>query len=137
MTTESVGTTASGRSRGLGASGFETDPNVNEHARIYTRRMGMRKSPGRGLPRARRAVVAVLMVLISALTLSACGSSDSDPSPSAASEASLLGPSDFEKYPEDSVERDLLEYWSNLQFRSWADVATYYDPRFRDFVGTT
>ena len=34
------------------------------------------------------------------------------------------------------MDRTFLEYWSNLQFQSWADVAAYYDPRFRKFVGT-
>jgi hypothetical protein len=48
----------------------------------------------------------------------------------------LLESSDFSRYPQGSTERAFLEYWSDLQFRSWADVAAYYDPRFRDFVGT-
>lgn len=29
-----------------------------------------------------------------------------------------------------------LEYWSALQFQSWAEVASYYNPSFRAFVGT-
>jgi hypothetical protein len=66
---------------------------------------------------------------------SACGTSS--PAPSSSQQApNLLRASDLSRYPAGSVERSFLEYWSSLQFQSWADVAAYYDPRFRDYVGT-
>ena len=52
-------------------------------------------------------------------------------------EPSLLSEAELSKYPEGSVEQAFFEYWSNLQYQSWADVAAYYDPRFRDYIGTS
>lgn len=34
------------------------------------------------------------------------------------------------------MQRDFLEYWSSLQYQAWAEAVSYYDPSFRDFVGT-
>jgi len=34
------------------------------------------------------------------------------------------------------VQQAFLSFWSDLQFRSWADAAAYYEPAFRQFVGT-
>jgi hypothetical protein len=48
----------------------------------------------------------------------------------------MIDHAELVKYPAGSVDRTFLEYWSNLQFHSWANIAAYYDPSFRDFVGT-
>jgi hypothetical protein len=48
----------------------------------------------------------------------------------------LVGHKELIKYPDGSIDRTFLEFWSNLQFHSWADVAAYYDPSFRHFIGT-
>jgi hypothetical protein len=47
-----------------------------------------------------------------------------------------LTSADISKYPPGSVQRAFLSFWSNLQYRSWADAAAYYDPSFRNFIGT-
>lgn len=66
-----------------------------------------------------------------------CGSSSSpSPTPASGAEDQLLTAAEIRKEPAGSVERSFLDYWSSLQFRSWADAAAYYHPRFRDFVGT-
>jgi hypothetical protein len=77
----------------------------------------------------------LLVAAIAMISLSACGTSAAGPQ-SSLEPNNLIEHSDLAKYPDGSVERTFLEYWSNLQFRSWADVAAYYDPSFRKFVGT-
>ena len=82
---------------------------------------------------ARRAALACVAGSILAVAVSSCGTSE----PSAAlAPNNVLSASELTSAPEGSVERTFDEYWSALQFRSWADVAAYYDPGFRDFVGT-
>lgn len=83
----------------------------------------------------RRAALASVSALIVAATVSACGTSETGP-PSGVAPNNTISHSELAKYPDGSVDRTFLEFWSNLQFRSWADVAAYYDPSFRDFVGT-
>ncbi len=83
----------------------------------------------------RQAGLASLVALIVAVTLSACGTSAPGP-PTTSASSNLVDHAELVKYPDGSVDRTFLEYWSNLQFHSWADVAAYYDPSFRDFVGT-
>ena len=34
------------------------------------------------------------------------------------------------------MQHAFLNFWSDLQFCSWADAAAYYSPAFRNFVGT-
>lgn len=71
------------------------------------------------------------------VSVSACGTSESSSSSGQELEPNnLVGHSELVKYPAGSVERTFLEFWSNLQFHSWADVVAYYDPHFRDFLGT-
>lgn len=83
----------------------------------------------------RRAALASLAALVVAATVSACGTSGSD-SPSTLAPNNTIDHAELMRYPDGSVDRTFLEYWSNLQFHSWADVAAYYTPSFRDFVGT-
>lgn len=83
---------------------------------------------------ARRAVLTGLVASLLALAASSCGTSE--PS-TAQAPNNLLAAAQLKNYPRGSAERTFLEYWSALQFRAWADVAAYYDPAFRDFVGTT
>jgi hypothetical protein len=67
------------------------------------------------------------------LGISACGDS------SAATERApnnLVSQAEIHRQQPDSVERTFLEYWSDLQYQSWAEVAAYYDPAFRKSVGT-
>lgn len=71
--------------------------------------------------------------MILAIGVSACGSSE--PAASLAPN-NVLETADITRYPQGSVERAFTEFWSGLQFRSWADVASFYDPAFRDAVGT-
>lgn len=42
----------------------------------------------------------------------------------------------MERQADGSAERTFLEYWSDLQYQSWAEAAAYYEPDFRDAVGT-
>lgn len=84
----------------------------------------------RALPRAAAAVAVLLM----AIAVSACGSGESSTAQSLQPD-NLIGHGELAKYPEGSVERTFLEFWSNLQFHSWADVVAYYDPQLRDFIG--
>jgi hypothetical protein len=100
--------------------------------------MGMVGRSSVGPSAARRHAVVVVAILTSiAFGLSACGSSSPTSGSSASSpESALLESSDFSRYPKGSVQRTFFEYWSDMQYRSWANVASYYDPRFRDFVGT-
>jgi hypothetical protein len=75
-----------------------------------------------------------LVAMVIALAISACGTSS--PGPPATAPSNLLRPAEIDRYEEGRVERSFLEFWSSLQFQSWADVAAFYDPRFRDFIGT-
>lgn len=96
----------------------------------------MGEPPTYDLLRPRRALLGALAALVVAAALSACGTSTSTSVSPQSTEASLLRESDISRFPAGSVERAFFEYWSSLQFRSWAEVAAYYDPRFRAFVGT-
>ncbi len=48
----------------------------------------------------------------------------------------LLTTKEIQKYPEGSASRAFLSFWSDLQYQSWAEVASYYSPPFREFLGT-
>ncbi|HXR30671.1 MAG TPA: hypothetical protein VN752_05985 [Solirubrobacterales bacterium] len=67
------------------------------------------------------------------LGISACG--DSSPATYRVPN-NLISQSEAERQRPGSVEHVFLEYWSDLQYQSWAEVAAYYDPAFRDSVGT-
>jgi hypothetical protein len=82
-----------------------------------------------------RIPLVALGALIAALIFSACGSSSSE-SAASAEPNNLLAPSELTHFPPGSVQRAFLNFWSDLQFQSWADAVAYYDPGFRDFVGT-
>jgi hypothetical protein len=74
-------------------------------------------------------------MFVVAVSIAACGTSASGPASTTAPN-NLVGHKELVKYPDGSIDRTFLEFWSNLQFHSWADVAAYYDPSFRHFVGT-
>jgi hypothetical protein len=82
------------------------------------------------------APLALVAVSILAFGLAACGSSTDPPAPSATAPNNLVSQSEADKQPAGRVERAFLEYWSALQYQSWAEVAAYYEPAFRDSVGT-
>ena len=84
---------------------------------------------------ARSGPAIVLIALLVALGLSSCGSSTSGSAPSAEPN-NLLSQSELTHYPAGSVQQAFLNFWSDLQFRSWADAVSFYDPAFREFVGT-
>jgi hypothetical protein len=67
------------------------------------------------------------------LGISACG--DSSPTEERAPN-NLVSQAEVDRQPADSAERAFLAYWSDLQYQSWAEVAAYYEPAFRDSVGT-
>lgn len=77
---------------------------------------------------------ASLTGLLLICVLSACGTSS--PPPQQDSGSGVLTESDFSKHPQGSVQRAFLEFWSDLQYRSWADAVAFYDPGFRAYVGT-
>jgi adenine-specific DNA methylase len=86
-------------------------------------------------PALRRAALASVAALAVAATVSACGTSSTS-SISTLAPHNTIDHAELVKYPSGSVDRTFFEYWSNLQFHSWADVAAYYDPSFRDYIGT-
>jgi hypothetical protein len=77
----------------------------------------------------------MLAALLISLGASACGNSAEGP-PSSASPNNLVSRSEVDGNPKGSVEHAFLEFWSSLQYQAWAEAASYYDPSFRNFVGT-
>lgn len=67
------------------------------------------------------------------LGISSCG--DSSPETERVPD-NLVAQSEVDQQPTGSVEQAFLEYWSDLQYQSWAEVAAYYEPDFRAVVGT-
>jgi hypothetical protein len=82
-----------------------------------------------------RAAGALLAALLLSVGVSACGNSAEGPT-SLAPPDNIVSQSEVDRYAEGSVKRAFLEYWSSLQYQSWAEAAAYYDPSFRDSVGT-
>ena len=93
-------------------------------------------SSNRFLPVAwRRAAMASLLGLMLAVSISSCGTTSSEPA-AAPSSSNVLTSAELSHYRPGTVQRAFLQYWSALQYQSWAEVAAYYDPAFRDFLGT-
>lgn len=67
------------------------------------------------------------------LGISSCG--DSSPDTERVPD-NLVSQAEVDRQPDRSVQQTFLEYWSDLQYQSWAEVAAYYEPDFRDVVGT-
>jgi hypothetical protein len=67
------------------------------------------------------------------LGISSCG--DSSPETERVPD-NLVSRSEVDRQEKGSVEQAFLEYWADLQYQSWAEVAAYYEPDFRDVVGT-
>ena len=67
------------------------------------------------------------------LGISACGDSSSAEK---RAPNNLVSQAEADRQSAGGVERAFLEYWSDLQYQSWAEVASYYEPAFRDSVGT-
>jgi hypothetical protein len=82
-----------------------------------------------------RAAVALLAALLISFGASACGNSAEGPTSSAPPD-NLVSRSEVDGYSEGNVKHAFLEYWSSLQYQAWAEAASYYDPSFRDSVGT-
>lgn len=88
-----------------------------------------------------RRIVAALAFTALLGALSACGSSNAPtssttPSSSSGEDGNLISAAELKHYPQGSVQQAFLNFWSDLQYRSWADAAAFYDPAFRQFVGT-
>lgn len=81
-----------------------------------------------------KAALSLFAAWIVVLGISSCSGSSASP-PQRAPD-NVISQSEVDKHPADSVERAFLEYWSGLQYQSWAEVAAYYEPAFRDSVGT-
>ncbi len=79
--------------------------------------------------------MASLLGLILAFSVSSCGTTSSETA-SAPASSNVLTAAELSHYPPGSVQRAFLRYWSALQYQSWAEVAAYYEPRFRAFMGT-
>lgn len=89
------------------------------------------------------AVVGVTLLVL--VVLAAVGSSD--PLDARLSELSiidddelpteLIDEEDLERYPPDSPQRAFLEWWSQLQFRSWPDAIAQLDTGLRETIGST
>gem|GEM_PF-3404052 len=90
---------------------------------------------GESRPTWLRPLVAVLAALLLSFSASACGNSTKGPATSSPPSNIVLR-SEVDRYPKGSVQHAFLEYWSSLQYQAWAEAASYYDPSFRDFVGT-
>lgn len=67
------------------------------------------------------------------LGISSCG--DSSPETERVPD-NLVSQAEVDRQPQGSVQQAFLEYWSDLQYQSWAEVAAYYEPDFRQAVGT-
>jgi hypothetical protein len=84
---------------------------------------------------ASRAALTVFAAVLVSVSLAACGSSSANPS-STTPPNNLISQAELKKGPATGVEHAFLEFWSDLQFRSWAEVASFYLPAFRESVGT-
>jgi hypothetical protein len=73
------------------------------------------------------------VVLLATLALAGCGE---DSETDSVAPSNLIAPTEISKYPEGSAERSFLNFWSDLQYQSWADAAAFYTSEFRDFIGT-
>ncbi len=80
-----------------------------------------------------KAALPLFAAWIVILGISSCGGSDAEPQ---RPPDNLVAQSEVDRQPTGSVEGVFLEYWSDLQYQSWAEVAAYYDPDFRAAVGT-
>ncbi|MBS1860579.1 MAG: hypothetical protein JSS68_02595 [Actinobacteria bacterium] len=87
----------------------------------------------RGALRAVRVGASAAIVSVLLLVVAGCGGTDSNPPTEA---RNLLTTKEIQKYPPGSAERAFLSFWSDLQYQSWAEAATYYSPGLREFVGT-
>lgn len=67
------------------------------------------------------------------LGFSSCGDSASEPQ---RPPDNLVSQSEVQRQPPGSVQQTFLEFWSDLQYQAWAEVAAYYEPDFRQAVGT-
>jgi hypothetical protein len=80
-----------------------------------------------------KATFPLFAIWVVILGVTSCGDSSRD---TARVPNNLVSHSEADKQPTGSVEHAFLEYWSDLQYQSWAEAAAYYAPAFRDFVGT-
>lgn len=93
---------------------------------------------GRGLRSVSRSTLfKVALPLLAAwvliLGISSCGNSSPE---TERVPDNLVSQPEIDRQQDGSVQRAFLEYWSDLQYQSWSEVAAYYEPDFRDTVGT-
>jgi hypothetical protein len=70
---------------------------------------------------------------VAVLGISSCGGSSPE-TPRAPD--NLISQAEAKRQPTGSVEQAFFEFWSDLQYQAWTEVAAYYEPDFRAFVGT-
>jgi hypothetical protein len=80
-----------------------------------------------------KAALPLLVAWIAILGISSCG--DSSPETERVPD-NLISQGEVDRQQHGSVQQAFLEYWSDLQYQSWAEVAAYYEPDFRAVVGT-
>ncbi|MBS0548335.1 MAG: hypothetical protein JSR24_11335 [Proteobacteria bacterium] len=68
------------------------------------------------------------------MATSGCGGGSESTSPAEA--RNLVTTKEIQEYPSGSVERAFLSFWSDLQYQSWVEAASYYSSAMREFVGT-
>ena len=73
---------------------------------------------------------------VSASLLAASGCGGGSDSNQATEARNLISTKEIETSPAGSPERAFLSFWSDLQYQSWAEAATYYSPALREFIGT-
>ena len=110
----------------------------------------MARMEARQLVARARPFYATAVVLAVGLTLSGCGSSGADEAREVAAKSltsgepltkeerllarSLVSNRDIERETAGSVERAMLEYWSDLSYESWGTAVGFFDPRLRDVL---
>lgn len=93
---------------------------------------------GRGLRSVSRstlfkAALPLFVAWVAILGISSCG--DSSPETERVPD-NLVAQGEVDRQQQGSVQQAFLEYWSDLQYQSWAEAAAYYEPDFREAVGT-
>jgi hypothetical protein len=80
-----------------------------------------------------KAALPLFAAWVVVLGISSCG--DSSPEAERVPD-NLISQSEVDGQPRSGPQQTFFEFWSDLQYQSWAEAAAYYEPSFRDAVGT-